>query len=210
MSWVAAGPVWDLRVRAIASYRAVSEILFQDKAFAKVVAPCWSRRLSFRECGYTISETAVVPRNRLGDLPFQPCLQSPCRETLRNRRSRHTPGTRHTRCHRAGIRSGPWGVCRQLPSFSGPGEFTAIPESPCPFRVGEKPPRPDGRGNLIVRAPGGQPLGNRHKCSFRQIVAVFRPIANRFFDESSSLPLGLPPSGPGKRWLERRMKPDVY
>ena len=46
-------------------------------------------------------------RNRRGDPRFQPCLQFPYREILLNRRPRHTPGTRRTRCHRAGKRFGP-------------------------------------------------------------------------------------------------------
>jgi hypothetical protein len=33
-------------------------------------------------------------------------------------------------------------------------------------------------------------LGNGYRCSFRQIVAVFCPIANRFFDESGGLTPG--------------------
>jgi len=33
-------------------------------------------------------------------------------------------------------------------------------------------------------------LGNGYRCSFRQIVAVFCPIANRFFDESVRLAPG--------------------
>jgi hypothetical protein len=65
------------------------------------------------------SPPTFVATNRPGDLPYQRFLQSPYREILRNRRFRHTPGTRQTRCLRAGKRSGLWDVCRRLPSFSG-------------------------------------------------------------------------------------------
>jgi hypothetical protein len=45
---------------------------------------------------------------------FQRCLQSPCRGTPRSQRPRHTPGTRHIRCLRAGKRYVPLGVLQAV------------------------------------------------------------------------------------------------
>ncbi len=117
-------------------------------------------------------------------LRFRRFLQFPYREILRNRRPRHTPGTRHTRCRRAGKRSGPWGVCRRLPSSYLSGAPAAIPRFRIPLRMNSGLALPGGSFHLRVLAFGYGSLGNGYRCSFRQIVAVFCSIANGFFDES--------------------------
>ena len=118
-------------------------------------------------------------RSRPPDLLFRLCLQFPYRETLLNRRLRHTPGTRHTPCRRAGIRFGLWGVCRRMPSF-----FSQTNSN----NSGAAAPNPGSKRYMVSRGLC-QPSGRRLWAvvafgvagySFRQIVAFFWAIANRF------------------------------
>jgi hypothetical protein len=112
-------------------------------------------------------------------LPFWPCLQFPYRETLLNRRPRHTPGTRHTLRRRAGIRFGPWGVCRRMPSFfSQLNSSNSRGEMPVFYRRRYTASR--GLRQLSGRWCRAVVAFGVARCSFRQIVAFFWPIANRF------------------------------
>jgi hypothetical protein len=171
---------------------------------------------------------ANVVTNRPGDLPYQRFLQSPYREILLNRRFRHTPGTRQTRCLRAGKRSGLWDVCRRLPSFSGlrsPQRFRLDAPFPAPCR----PPSSPWRGGPISTPAeksaswgrlleprlegcrlGGTPIWNCDRCSIRQIVAVFWAIANPFLMKVAAGLADFPPAGHANRALERQTKADVY
>jgi hypothetical protein len=145
-------------------------------------------------------------RNRPVDLRLRRFLQSPYREILRNRRPRHTPGTRHTRCRRAGKRSGPWGVCRRLPSFCVSGAPAAIPKLRFPLRMNSGASAPGWLFPLESAGFRVGSLGNGYRCSFRQIVAVFCPIANRFFDESPEMAAGTDLLVAGKPRLEGDFK----
>ena len=75
-------------------------------------------KVSWDEAPYpAVQVFGEVLRSRPRRPLFQRFLQFPCLGTLRNRRYRHTPGTRHTRCLRAGRLYEPWGAYRWLPSF---------------------------------------------------------------------------------------------
>ena len=142
--------------------------------------------------------------------------------------SKISPGTRQTRCLRAGKRSGLWDVCRRLPSFSG---LRAPQRSrlDAPFPAPCRPPSSPWRGGPIStpaeksaswdRLPeprlegcrlGGTPIWNCDRCSIRQIVAVFWAIANPFLMKVAAGLADFPPAGHANRALERQTKADVY
>jgi len=96
----------------------------------------------------------IAFKSRPVDLRLRRFLQFPYREILRNRRPRHTPGTRHTRCRRAGKRSGPWGVCRRFPSFYVSRAPGAIPKLRFPLRMNSGLALPGGFFHLRVPSFG--------------------------------------------------------
>ncbi len=106
-----------------------------------------------------------------GRSPSRRSLQSPCRETLRNQRLRHTPSTRQTPCLRVWKRFVPWGVCRRLPSdriqfnydalsadcsglslnFKRQNSMKGLSRSNSPFRPSfpKQPLNPDSTGRIL-------------------------------------------------------------